>query len=63
MKSRFLTASEKRDVANAAAAALRLENPDCHIHVEVEDWTNPLGVPVWTATVRPRSDDPKSGPA
>jgi hypothetical protein len=60
MKSRYLSASEKRDVAVAAVAALKLQNPGCHIHVEVEDWTDSKGVPQWTATVMARPDDTAS---
>lgn len=52
MKSRFLNPDEKRDVAVAAIEALKLQNPGCTIHVEVEDWTDARGVPQYTAIVK-----------
>lgn len=55
MKSRYLTPGEKRDVAVAAIEALKIQNPGCIIHVEVEDWTDPNGVPQYTATIKTTS--------
>jgi hypothetical protein len=52
VKSRFLTPGEKRDVVVAAIEALKLENPECQIHIEVQDWTDDKGVPQWTATIK-----------
>ena len=57
MKSRFLTDSEKRDVATAAMDFLRSENPGCIIQVVVEDETDERGVPQYKATITP----PKPG--
>ena len=51
MKSRYLSASEKRDVVVGVIEVLKLQNPDCHVHVEVEDWTDEKGVPQYTATI------------
>lgn len=59
MKSRYLSPSEKRDVAVAAVEALKIQNPGCQVHVEVEDWTDARGVPQWTATIKTRSEDAK----
>ena len=60
MKSRFLNDDEKRDVAVAAIEALKLQNPDCTIHVEVEDWTDARGVPRYAATIEPARHEPES---
>ncbi len=53
MKSRFLTESEKRDVATAAMEFLKSQNPGCTIHVVVQDETDDRGVPQYTAKVVP----------
>ena len=52
MKSRYLSADEKRDVAIGIIEALKLQNPGCTIHVNVEDWTDSKGVPQYTATIK-----------
>ena len=51
MKSRFLSVDEKRDVAVGAIEVLKLQNPGCAIHVEVEDWTDSRGIPQYTAKI------------
>jgi hypothetical protein len=51
LRSRFLTPGEKRDVVAAALDLLRPQNPGCHVHITVEDWTDGRGVPKWTATI------------
>jgi hypothetical protein len=53
MKSRFLTESEKRDVATAAMEFLKSQNPGCTVHVVVADETDDRGVPQYTAKVLP----------
>jgi len=53
MKSRFLTEGEKRDVAAAAMAFLKSQNPDCIIQVTVEDETDDRGVPQYAARITP----------
>lgn len=58
MKSRFLSDSEKRDVATAAIEFLRSQNPGCTIQVVVEDETDDRGVPRYTATVTPAKGQP-----
>jgi hypothetical protein len=55
VRSRWLSPGEKRDVAVAALDALKQQNPGCHIHVDVEDWTDDAGVPKWTARIEPRA--------
>lgn len=62
MRSRFLTDGEKRDVAAAAIAFLKSQNPDCNIQVTVEDETDDRGVPRYTATVTPAAKAGESGP-
>ena len=57
MKSRFLSPSEKRDVAVAAMEALKIQNPGCLMHVDVDDWTDSKGIPQWTATVKPATHE------
>jgi len=57
MRSRYLSASEKRDVARAAVEALKMQNPGCIIQVEVADETDGKGVPQWTATIKTRGDE------
>jgi hypothetical protein len=57
MKSRFLTESEKRDVAAAAMEFLKSENPGCTVHVMVEDETDDRGVPRYRATITPAKRD------
>jgi hypothetical protein len=51
VKSRYLTSSEKRDVAIAALEILKAQNPGCTVHVVVEDETDERGVPQYTATI------------
>ena len=53
MKSRFLSTSEKKDVARAAMDVLKSQHPDSIIHVVVEDETDHRGVPLYTYTVTP----------
>lgn len=53
MRSRFLSESEKRDVAKAAMDFLRSENPGCAIEITVEDETDDRGVPRYKAIVTP----------
>ncbi len=60
MKSRYLSASEKRDVVVAVIEHLKLQNPGCHVHVEVEDWTDGNGVPQYTATIKTQPPSPDS---
>ena len=57
MKSRFLTESEKRDVARAAMEFLKAQNPGCAVHVKVHDETDARGVPQYTATVSTLKDE------
>jgi hypothetical protein len=52
LKSRYLSGDEKRDVAVGVIEALKLQNPGCMIHVDVEDWTDSRGVPQYTATIK-----------
>jgi hypothetical protein len=52
LKSRYLSEDEKRDVIVSVIEVLKLQNPDCHVHVEVEDWTDERGVPQYTATIK-----------
>jgi hypothetical protein len=62
VKSRFLTDSEKRDVARAAMEVLKAANPGAVIHVDVEDETDSRGVPRYTFTVAPAppgKDEPR----
>jgi hypothetical protein len=63
MKSRFLSDSEKRDVAAAALDFLRSQNPGCIIQVTVEDETDDRGVPRYTAKITPaaKADGGSSG--
>jgi hypothetical protein len=56
MKSRFLTDSEKRDVATAAIEFLKSQNPGCTVHVVVEDETDDRGVPRYKATITPSKE-------
>ena len=63
MKSRFLTEGEKRDVAAAAIAFLKSQNPNCQIQVIVEDETDDRGVPRYTATVTPLANADETGAA
>jgi hypothetical protein len=58
MKSRFLSDSEKRDVAAAAMEFLKSENPGCIVHVVVEDETDDRGVPRYQATITPLKHEP-----
>ncbi len=53
MKSRFLSEGEKRDVATAAMEFLKSQNPNCSIHIVVEDETDDRGVPQYRATIVP----------
>lgn len=53
MKSRFLSDSEKRDVATAAMEFLKAQNPGCTVHIVVEDETDERGVPQYKATITP----------
>jgi hypothetical protein len=57
LKSRYLSEDEKRDVAVAAVEALKMQNPGCTVHVEVEDWTDSRGVPQFTATIKTVRND------
>lgn len=52
-KSRFLSASEKRDVARAAMDVLKMQHPNCLIHVTVADETDDRGVPQYDYTLKP----------
>jgi hypothetical protein len=53
LKSRFLTVSEKKDVARAAMEVLKGQHPNSIVHVTVADETDPRGVPLYTYTVTP----------
>ncbi|MDP3739747.1 MAG: hypothetical protein Q8R02_20335 [Hyphomonadaceae bacterium] len=57
MKSRFLTESEKRDVATAAMEFLKSQNPGCIVHIVVQDETDDRGVPQYTAKIVPAKVD------
>lgn len=57
MKSRFLTTSEKKDVARAAMEVLKSQHPNSIIHVVVADETDPRGVPLYTYTISPAKQD------
>lgn len=62
MKSRFLSDSEKRDVATAAMEIFKAQNPGCTVHIAVEDETDERGVPRYRATItRVGSDDSAAG--
>jgi len=56
-KSRFLSESEKKDVAKAAMDFLRIEHPGAVIRVVVNDETDDRGVPQYTYTVTPAKPD------
>ena len=53
MKTRFLTTSEKKDVARAAIEVLKAQHPNSTIHVTVADETDSRGVPLYTFKVTP----------
>jgi hypothetical protein len=59
MKSRFLSPGEKKDVARAAIDILKLQHPDCVVHVTVADETDDRGVPVYDYTLKPMPPAPK----
>lgn len=52
-KSRFLSDSEKKDVAKAAMDFLRTQHPGAVIRVVVSDETDDRGVPQYTYTIEP----------
>jgi hypothetical protein len=53
LKSRFLSTSEKRDVARAAIDVLKLQHPNCIVRVIVADETDDRGVPQYDYTLKP----------
>ena len=57
MKTRFLTVSEKKDVARAAMEVLKSQHPNSIVHVTVADETDPRGVPQYTFTISPAKRD------
>ena len=57
MKSRFLTLSEKKDVARAAMGVLKAQHLNSVIHVTVADETDHRGVPQYTATISTLKDE------
>jgi hypothetical protein len=57
LKSRFLTLSEKKDVARAAMGVLKAQHLNSVIHVTVADETDHRGVPQYTYTVTPAKPD------
>jgi hypothetical protein len=52
-RSRFLSDSEKKDVAKAAMDFLRTQHPGAVIRVVVSDETDDRGVPQYTYTIEP----------
>jgi hypothetical protein len=56
-KSRFLSDSEKKDVAKAAMDFLRTQHPGAVIRVVVKDETDDRGVPQYTYTIEPAKPD------
>jgi hypothetical protein len=53
LKSRFLSTSEKRDVARAAMDVLKQQHPNCTIRITVKDETDDRGVPQYDYTLKP----------
>ena len=53
LKSRFLSTSEKRDVARAAIDVLKRQHPNCTVRVTVADETDDRGVPQYDYTLKP----------
>lgn len=52
MQCQHLTPDERRDAANAALALLKIKYPGWAFDINVEEWTDARGFPVWQADLK-----------